>query len=449
MTGLITALCIGAQAQQTPAVTQSPANNNAVNRQARPVATPEMRAQQAMNGWLFEPLNLTADQKTKTQAILVDQFKAADVITGAVTQTAGSDRQVQMAALQSQIAPLAQANEKMFIGLLKADQKKKYAEVVKLRPAGRSFGENIPIPVGATTKNPDAHDPVMAKEGDTYYVYYTNAGISSWSSKDLITWKREAPVFSSMPSWVPDAVPGFRGTGFWAPDIIFHNGMWYMYYSASSFGKNSSAIGLVTNKTLNPASPDFKWEDKGMVVQSIAGRDQWNAIDPNVAFDESGTPWLDFGSFWNGIKMVKLEKDMKTIAKPETWSTVASRSRGTEVEGPFIFKKGNYYYLFVSWDKCCQAIRSTYNIRVGRSEKITGPYLDKDGVDMAKGGGTLVLGGDTIEPKVVYALGHNSAYTFDGIDYLVYHKYVTEGSRLGIQKISWDNGWPEILTEKN
>jgi arabinan endo-1,5-alpha-L-arabinosidase len=221
-----------------------------------------------------------------------------------------------------------------------------------------------------------------------------------------------------------------------------------MYYSASSFGKNSSAIGLVTNKTLDPASPNFKWEDKGMVVQSIAGRDQWNAIDPNVAFDENGIPWLNFGSFWNGIKMVKLEKDMKTIAKPEIWSTVASRSGGTAIEAPFIFKKGNYYYLFVSWDRCCQATRSTYNIRVGRSEKITGPYLDKDGVDMAKGGGTLVLGGDITEPKVVYALGHNSAYTFDGIDYLVYHKYVTEGSRLGIQKMSWDNGWPVIMAEK-
>ena len=143
--------------------------------------------------------------------------------------------------------------------------------------------------------------------------------------------------------------------------------------------------------------------------------------------------------------MVKLEKDMKTIAKPETWSTIASRSAGsTAIEGPFIFKKGNYYYLFVSWDKCCQGTRSDYNIRVGRSEKIAGPYLDKNGVDMAKGGGTLVLGGDTQEPKEVFALGHNAAYTFDNVDYLVYHKYVNEGSRLGIKKISWADGWPVI-----
>jgi arabinan endo-1,5-alpha-L-arabinosidase len=301
------------------------------------------------------------------------------------------------------------------------------------------------MPVGTVTKNPDIHDPVMAKEGDTYYLFGTNGGIVTWSSKDLISWRKEPPVFTTTPAWVPDAVPGFRGTGFWAPDVFHHNGKYYLYYSASTFGKNSSAIGLTTNKTLNRSSPDYKWEDQGMVVQSIAGRDQWNAIDPNVILDENGTPWFNFGSFWNGIKLVKLEKDFKTIAKPETWSTIASRAGGsTAIEGPFIFKKGNYYYLFVSWDRCCQGIRSDYNIRVGRSEKVTGPYLDKDGVDMAKGGGTLVLKGDTTEPKVVYALGHNSAYTFDGVDYLVYHKYVIEGAKLGIMKMSWADGWPVV-----
>ncbi|TDH29355.1 arabinan endo-1,5-alpha-L-arabinosidase [Segetibacter sp. 3557_3] len=301
------------------------------------------------------------------------------------------------------------------------------------------------MPVGAVTKNPDIHDPVMGKDGDTYYVFGTNGGIVTWSSKDLINWRKEPPVFTTTPAWVPDAVPGFRGTGFWAPDVYHYDGKYYLYYSASSFGKNSSAIGLTTNKTLNPSSPDYKWEDQGMVVQSIVGRDQWNAIDPNVILDETGTPWFNFGSFWNGIKLVKLKKDFKTIAKPETWSTIASRSGGsTAIEGPFIFKKENYYYLFVSWDRCCQGIRSDYNIRVGRSEKVAGPYLDKDGVDMAKGGGTLVLGGDTKEPIVVYALGHNSAYTFDGVDYLVYHKYVVEGSKLGIMKMTWSNGWPMI-----
>ena len=415
----------------------------------RPVSTPEMRARQSINSWLFESLNLTADQKVKAQVILVEQFKELDIITASIPQNLDfAARQDQMAALAPKMAPIREAYEKKFISILKPSQQKAYANVVKLRPKERGFGENIPVPVGAMTKNPDAHDPVMAKEGDTYYVFYTNGGISSWSSKDLINWRREAPVFTTAPAWVADVVPGFRGVGFWAPDITFHNGKYYLYYSASTFGKNTSAIGLVTNKTLNPASPDYKWEDQGMVVQSIGGRDQFNAIDPNLAFDENGTPWFNFGSFWNGIKLVKLDKDLKSIAKPETWSTIANRSGSTAIEGSFIFKKGKYYYLFVSWDKCCQGIRSDYNIRVGRSEKITGPYLDKEGIDMAKGGGTLVLAGDTTEPKEVYALGHNSAYTFDGVDYLVYHKYVIEGSRLGIAKMSWENGWPIVLGKK-
>lgn len=407
--------------------------------------TPEVRAQQMISSWLFEPLVLSAGQKTNVQTILVDEYKSLDEITAGIPQNLDmNERQTQMAALAPKMLPVRAASEKKFVALLTPPQKKAYAEAVRLRPQNRGFGENFPIPAGAVTKNPDVHDPVMAKEGDTYYVYYTNNGISVWSSKDLVNWKKEPPVFTTTPAWVPDAVPGFRGTGFWAPDVIHHNGKYYLYYSASSFGKNSSAIGLVTNKTLDPSSPDYKWEDQGMVVQSVAGRDQWNAIDPNLILDENGTPWFCFGSFWNGIKMVKLEKDMKTIAKPETWSTIASRSGSTAIEGPFIFRKENYFYLFVSWDRCCQGIRSDYNIRVGRSEKITGPYLDKDGLDMAKGGGTLVLRGDSTEPKVVYALGHNSAYTFDGVDYLVYHKYVQEGAKLGIVKISWIDAWPVI-----
>ena len=408
--------------------------------------TPEARARQLITGWMFEPLNLTAEQITKAQAILLDEYKTLDEITAGIPQNLGAnERQAQIAAFAPQMSPVRAASERKFVALLNRKQRQAYAETVKLRPEDRGFGENFPVPVGVVTKNPDVHDPVMAKEGDTYHVFGTNGGIVRWSSKDLINWKKEAPVFTTTPAWVADAVPGFRGTGFWAPDITYHNGKYYMYYSASSFGKNSSAIGLITNKTLNPSSPDYKWEDQGMVVQSIAGRDQWNAIDPNLAFDETGTPWFSFGSFWNGIKLVKLEKDFKTISKPEVWSTIASRATGsTAIEGPFIFKKGNYYYLFVSWDRCCQGIRSDYNIRVGRSPKISGPYLDKNGVDMAKGGGTLVLAGDATEPKVVYALGHNSAYTFDGVDYLVYHKYVTEGSKLGIVKISWVDEWPVI-----
>ena len=145
--------------------------------------TPEMRAQQVLNGWIFEPLNLTAEQKTKTQAILVEEYKSLDAITATIPQTTGmGERQAQMAALAPKLAPVRAASEKKFLAILTAAQRKNYAESVKLRPQDRGFGENFPMPVGSMTKNPDAHDPVMVKEGDTYYVFYTNGGISGWSS---------------------------------------------------------------------------------------------------------------------------------------------------------------------------------------------------------------------------------------------------------------------------
>ena len=425
--------------------------------------TPEQRAQRVLDGQSFVSLNLTADQKTKAIVILADLNRSLDALNATIPQNA-TDRQVLLTALQPKRMALMNDAEKQFIEVLVASQKASYATIARNRPANQGFGQQAggraPIPIGTMTTNPDAHDPVMAKEGDTYYLFYTNGGVSQWSSKDMVNWRREAPVFTTTPAWVPEAVPGFRGVGFWAPDIILHKGMWHLYYSASAFGKNTSAIGLTINKTLNPASPDYKWVDQGMVVKSVPGRDLWNAIDPNIAFDEKGTPWMSFGSFWNGIKLFKLSEDMKTIAQPEEWYTIAARQRdftkvadgnaggaSAAVEGPFIFKKDNYYYLFISWDRCCAGLQSTYNIRVGRSEKITGPYLDKEGVDLAKGGGTLVLGGDVTEPKTVFALGHNSAYTFDGTDYLVFHKYVQEGSRLGIEKLGWVDGWPVIVAK--
>jgi len=321
------------------------------------------------------------------------------------------------------------------------------------QPAGNAR-ERGRFQVGDITTEPGGHDPCMAKEGDTYYIYYTGGGIQVWSSKDMKSWTKEPSVFSVAPAWVAQKLPSFKGLGFWAPDISFHNGLWYLYYATSIFGKNTSVIGVATNKTLDPKSKDYKWVDCGMVVQSVTGRDDWNAIDPNLAIEDNGTPWLSFGSHWDGLKLVKLNPDLKTIAEPEEWHTIASRPRDYKytdpepgdgrIEGAFIFKKDKYYYLFASWDRCCDGINSTYNIRVGRSENIIGPYLDKDGVNMAKGGGTLVLGGDTTAKKTFYALGHNSVETFDGVDYMAFHAYTDSYERVIIDELSWDNGWPAV-----
>jgi arabinan endo-1,5-alpha-L-arabinosidase len=208
------------------------------------------------------------------------------------------------------------------------------------------------------------------------------------------------------------------------------------------------------NKTLHTESPDYKWIDMGCVIQSIPGRDNWNAIDPNLIVDDAGVPWLDFGSFWGGIKLVKLKDDLTGIfTTPQEWYTVASRLRepftddrsaGTaQIEAPFIFKKGNFYYLFVSWDKCCSGIKSTYKVAVGRSVKVTGPYFSKDSINMAKGGGTIVVQGDANYPGV----GHEAVVSFDGTDFLVYHGYDAKDngrSKLIIKKLRWESGWPVI-----
>lgn len=297
------------------------------------------------------------------------------------------------------------------------------------------------------------HDPVMIRQDSTYYAFATGRGISVWSSRDRLTWKAEKPVFSTPPEWAVKAVPGYRGHT-WAPDISFHNGLYYLYYSVSAFGKNTSCIGVATNRTLNPADPAFGWQDHGMVVQSVPGRDNWNAIDPNLIVDQDGTPWLAFGSFWDGIKLVRLRDDRKAVAEPQQWVTLASRKRSNSagdtqagdgaIEAPFIFRKNNYYYLFVSVDYCCKGPQSTYKMMVGRADKVTGPYVDKTGRKLVLGGGSLLLEGD---PNW-YGVGHNAVYTFDGTDFLVYHGYDAADngkSKLLIRPLDWDaEGWPVV-----
>ena len=306
------------------------------------------------------------------------------------------------------------------------------------------------------------HDPVMTKQNDTYYLFCTGRGISVWSSTDMKEWKREQPVFSEPPKWATEAVSGFRGH-IWAPDISFYNGKYYLFYSVSAFGKNTSCIGLATNKTLHPGDPGFKWEDHGKVIQSFPGKTNWNAIDPNLIVASDGTPFLSFGSFWDGLKLVKLNTEGTAPNEDlEKIPTIASRKKsssdtnppaidnnpkdagGNAIEAPFIFKRSKYFYLFASIDYCCKGVNSTYKMIVGRSETIPGPYLDKEGKPMASGGGTILLQGN----ENWFGVGHNSTYTFNGTDYIIFHGYDAsdEGKpKLIIKKLNWDNeGWPEV-----
>ena len=312
------------------------------------------------------------------------------------------------------------------------------------------------------TDTPMVHDPVMAKEDDTYYIYSTGRGIQQMTSKDRKTWTvLPQPVMTVIPGWTTDSVPGFS-SHVWAPDVIQWHGRWWMAYSCSTFGKNGSAIGLLSSRSL----ADNLWKDEGCIVAShdwkvnadgTTSGNNWNAIDPNFVIDDNDQPWLVWGSFWDGIQLARLDSTMhaswpRTIARrydpnyKPTEENPTSKYAGTNaIEAPFIFKHGGYYYLFVSWDYCCRGAKSNYRVAVGRSKTVEGPYLDRNGKDMAMGGGTLFLEGDKKEWE---AAGHCAAYTFDGEDVFICHGYSTtrNGAALLIQRpISWTaDGWPEL-----
>ncbi len=298
------------------------------------------------------------------------------------------------------------------------------------------------------------HDPVIIQQDSFYHIFCTGRGIIHWSSKDLLHWQKEEPVFDTLP-WAVQEITGFKNH-IWAPDISYYKGQYYLYYSISTFGKNNSAIGLATNTTLNPKDSNYKWIDHGKVFRSYAGVDRYNAIDPNFIIDKKGTPWLTFGSFWSGIKLIQLQEDGTALsATNREMYSIASRSKkdfpmadtsstNGAIEAPFIYKKQQYYYLFVSFDLCCRGEKSTYKIAVGRSANITGPYLDKDGIDMLYGGGTILATGDANW----YAVGHNGIASLNGKDYIIFHGYdVSDNgkSKLRLQELLWDaSAWPII-----
>lgn len=285
------------------------------------------------------------------------------------------------------------------------------------------------------------HDPVMIKAGNTYFIFATGGGVAVKTSADRITWKNAAGAFSSMPAWHKEAVPK-AGSHLWAPDISFRDGKYWLYYSISTFGSRVSAIGLATATSLEPASGATRWENQGLVAATTNASDH-NAIDPNVVVDAEGTPWLAYGSFWTGIKMVKLDRTTgKPAAGAELISLAAHPNGG--IEGAFIIRKGSYYYQFVSWDRCCDGANSTYNMRVGRSSSVTGPYVDSKGVGMVNSGGDLLDRGD----ERWKGPGHNGIFMENDTVFLVNHAYDAQrngASTLWIRTLYWTPaGWPTL-----
>jgi arabinan endo-1,5-alpha-L-arabinosidase len=283
--------------------------------------------------------------------------------------------------------------------------------------------------------------------GDTvYYVAATGRGVKLLRSTDLKHWQPAGRVFEqAVPDWARREIRGTRGI--WAPDLSYHNGLYYLYYSVSTFGSQRSVIGLAVNRSIDPASDDYQWQDRGKVIESNAEDNDFNAIDPALLVDEDGRWLLFWGSHWSGLKVVEVDP---ATGKPKPGAeikAVAARpdTASHAIEAPFVIFHQGYYYLFASWDACCDGADSTYKVVVGRSREATGPYVDAKGKPMLDGGGTLV-----IESSERWrGPGHNGVITTDAGQWFVHHTYDVENLDaqriLQVRPMSWtDDGWPEV-----
>ena len=295
-------------------------------------------------------------------------------------------------------------------------------------------------------------DPSIIRQGDTYYVFGTDMQDTTFESipircsKDKITWLACGSVFRGLPQWLKDAVP--RIGGIWAPDISYFNGLEHLYYAGSTFGSNRSVIALATNTTLDRKDPNYKWVDRGLVLESKHG-DDFNAIDPNILVVGEDEVWLSYGSFWSGLKQRRIDPKTGMLSADDT-KVYALAARDAvkyhPIEASSLVKHGDYYYLFASFDMCCVADPrdATYRIMVGRGTSPHGPFVDRRGNSMLDGGGTELLaghgdwrgpGGQTvyIDPK--------------GGDVIAFHAiHLPRGAgNLFVNDLAWTDGWPSIV----
>jgi arabinan endo-1,5-alpha-L-arabinosidase len=295
-------------------------------------------------------------------------------------------------------------------------------------------------PVLALDGQPGMHDPstIVVHDGK-FYVYATGGGLPVAMSDDGWTWRRAGTLMQALPGGRPGPeVIARGGNNTWAPDVIRSGGKYFVYYSAPGT-QPKAAIGLLIGRTLDPDSPDYTWEDAGPVVWSDGVEDS-NAIDPGVFRDPgTGSLWLTYGSYFGYIRLVELNPATGKRRYPDrTPINIAINSEASIM----IFRDG-WYYLLVTHGSCCAGANSSYNIRMGRAKKVTGPFLDNMGIDMLQGGGKLFLGssGRYIGP------GHFGLLDLgDGVQKFSCH-YEADLDRggisvLDIRPLVWRDGWP-------
>lgn len=281
------------------------------------------------------------------------------------------------------------------------------------------------------------HDPSILNTGSGFDLFSTHGLIHEHQSTDLVNFTDGGYALASLPSWT-NTYTGGSGD-LWAPDVSEHNGEYWMYYAASGFGSNNSAIGLAVSATGAPGT----FIDSGAPIYTSADCSGSNAIDPSSVVDGSGNAWMVFGSWSSGIQIVPVNNSTG-IPTGAACKQLAYHPSGTGIEGSYIYQHGGYYYLFASIDNCCQGVTSTYRIIVGRSTSVDGPYMDRGGLPLTNGGGTILLSAhDNINGP-----GGESVFTDGGNAVLVYHYYDGNNNgapALGINKLGWTaDGWPYV-----
>jgi arabinan endo-1,5-alpha-L-arabinosidase len=226
-----------------------------------------------------------------------------------------------------------------------------------------------------------------------------------------------------------------------APDVIHIGDRYYVSYARGGgglAGGHASDVHVMWTKTLDPKSPDFGFNDD-TVVASSDGVEDCDAIDPAFLLDPTdGRLWLSYGTYFGYIRLVEL--DPKTAKRIPGNQPV---NIAIDMEATAMMYRDGWYYLLGTHGTCCDGANSTYNIRVARSRKVTGPFLDNMGIDTLKGGGKLFV---AASGRFVGA-GHFGLLDLgDGVQKFSCH-YEADLDRSGrsvldIRPLLWKDGWP-------
>lgn len=280
-------------------------------------------------------------------------------------------------------------------------------------------------------------DPTIIKceEDGFFYLYGTEdtRNLPIYRSRNLVDWVFVGTAFNETTR--PVCVGPGTDASIWAPDMNFINGQYVLYFSIGVWGHGDKCgVGVAVADR-----PEGPFVDRGVVLmsQEIGVN---NSID-QFFIQDNGKNYLVWGSF-NGIYMIELSEDGLSV-KPGAEKT---KIAGSLIEASYIYKHEGYYYLFGSAGSCCDGANSTYHIVCGRSDKLEGPYKDKDGHAMLYNNVETVLKGDDF----VVGPGHNAEFITDdnGDIWMPYHGYLRDNPDLNrvvfLDKVQWKDGWPYI-----